>query len=180
MSGDINGRWGKTVWISVRNMISDHVYERDCGGKCQLETVWDENCESGMPHRDGKRLGTGAEEEKSVIFRVGETMCLFCGMRASENPKGWGQDECGFERPKQSWVSPEGQIEEWKEKEETGWEEGNCSWDRNARGKTCRYELWWKTERWRYYVLVFSIGRNFLDYMWEGSRGKEEHWMKSW
>lgn len=112
MSGGIIGRWGKIVWILVRNMISVDVCGRGCGGKCHLETVWDENWKNGMPHRDRKRLDIGAEGVKSVIFRVLETKCLFCGMREADNPKGWGQDRRGFEGPKQmSWVSPEGQVE---------------------------------------------------------------------
>lgn len=102
----------KIVWILVRNMISVDVCGRGCGGKCHLETVWDENWKNGMPHRDRKRLDIGAEGVKSVIFRVLETKCLFCGMREADNPKGWGQDRRGFEGPKQmSWVSPEGQVE---------------------------------------------------------------------
>lgn len=56
VSDDIIGRWRKILWILV---ISDDVCEGDCGGKCQLETVWMRIRRMGL-HKDMRRgLGLG-------------------------------------------------------------------------------------------------------------------------
>lgn len=99
ISGGIIGRWGEIVWILVRSMILDNMWERNFGGKIPIRDCLEWGLEDEMLHRDGKRLGTGAEGTQSGTFRVVETRCLFCGMRESQNWKAVDRTDVDLKKP---------------------------------------------------------------------------------